>query len=143
MKEGIWNGQRPHEYATRLETAIMIERMSHIMEMKNINMGDKDLVRENIPDGATSDPTVSYLDDLISLSELKNKFPSCKTNYFTTVAKNKELQLDQNEFKDQSQYCTMYAHFQQALHYGIVFTKEQRKKMIDRMIKDGTLPVNS
>lgn len=135
VKEGIWSGERPHETATRLEVAIMLERMSHRMAMENINTGQEKLDRENIPDWALGDPTVQRVDDLMSLSELKSKFKNCQSNYFSIVGKDKDKQLNQDEFMKQSSYCTMYAHFQQAMHYGIEFTEAQRKKMIERMIK--------
>jgi len=114
----------------------MVDRLHQLMRLEDIEMSTEELDWHNIPDGAMDDPEYEFIDDIKPISELKSMFPKNRTNYFRIIHKQPQLQLTQDELKKKSRWCTMYAHFNNALHYGIEFDLKQRKKMIERMIEN-------
>lgn len=136
VQKGIWNWKRPHDPATRLEVATMIER-SRLMESNILRDKSKPIVDKWV-DAALPDPehNVTIASDIMTFREMR-KLPRSEYNYFARIQENPELQLDQDELEEESNRCTLYWHAASLTHRGIDTTKEQRKKLYERYQDNG------
>ena len=67
VHDGIRNGQFPHEPSTRLETALMVDRMAQMLRLEASEKSFEQLEWENIPDGASDDPDYEYVHETMPL----------------------------------------------------------------------------
>lgn len=120
------------------------EEYKVVQGYKNLNDFNDIIPVEDIPDGDIDEwfDNVTFVEDRFVLSELKAMFPRAKTNYYKEIMKNKKLQLNQDELKRKSKWCTVYNNLASATHYWINFTIKQREQIIKRYIKQGLIGEN-
>lgn len=98
-----------------------------------------------IPDAGLEDniSKIVFVEDTMTLAEIREVFWKCQTNYLDRILVDKELQLNQDEFKKKSKRCTIYNNCASATHYWIDISKRDRRRIIDRYIDKKIIGENS